>query len=102
MKRSTHVAGPLLASAMLTLLTGCRQEQMQRCVDAHNIVVDDSLCQNPPAPHPNNSTLYRCYYGGAGTYYPGSVATGGSYSPTAGQTYATSRSGFSQGRAARK
>jgi hypothetical protein len=102
MKASRHVAGPVLASAMLTLLTGCRQIQMQRCVDDHNVVVDDSLCENPHTPQPGKTALYRYYYGGASTYYPGSIATGGGYSPAPGQTYATSRGGFSQGRAARK
>jgi hypothetical protein len=98
MKRSTHVAAPLLASAALTLLTGCRQEQMQRCVDEHNVVVDDSFCQNQQGQNNNNfyhpPGLYRYYYGGTGTYYPGSIATGGSYTPTPGFGYATSRGGF--------
>jgi hypothetical protein len=84
------------------MLTGCRQIQMQRCVDGHNIVVDDSLCEGPPAAQSGNTTLYRYYYGGSGTYYPGSIATGGGYSPVPGQPYATSRGGFSQGHAARK
>jgi hypothetical protein len=105
-KKPSSVAGLLLASAMLIVLTGCRQIQMQRCVDGHNIVVDDSFCENPPTPHPNNNvhpnTLYRYYYGGAGTYYPGSVATGGNYAPTPAQAYATSRGGFNSGRGGRK
>jgi hypothetical protein len=106
MKRSTRVAGPLFAFAMLIILTGCRQVQMQRCVDEHNIVVDDGLCEGHASRqninHDQTQASYRFYYGGAGAYYPGSVATGGGYTPTSGQAYATSRAGFNQGRAARK
>ena len=49
MKRSTQVTAPLLAAAALSLLTGCRKPEMQRCVDEHNNVVDDSFCQNQSA-----------------------------------------------------
>jgi hypothetical protein len=100
MKRSTHVAAPLLASAALTMLAGCRQTQMQRCVDEHNVVVVDSLCQNLPGQqnnnyyHPGGLGFYRYYYGGGGSYFPGSVATGGGYAPVSGFAYATSRGGF--------
>ena len=96
-----------LASAILIVLTGCRQEQMQRCVDGHNVVVDDSLCANPPnrqnkiGDHPPGG-IYRYYYGGTGTYYPGSVAAGGGYAPMPDAIYATSRAGFSYGRGGRK
>jgi hypothetical protein len=82
----------------MALLTGCRQEQMQRCVDEHNVVVDDSLCQNQPGQNNNNfyhpPGIFRYYYGGSGTYFPGSVATGGGYAPVTGFSYATSRGGF--------
>jgi hypothetical protein len=100
MKRSKHVAAPLLTSAAVAMLAGCRQAQMQRCVDEHNVVVDDSLCQNQPGQqnnsyyHPGGGGFYRYYYGGGGTYFPGSVATGGGYAPTPGYSYATSRGGF--------
>jgi hypothetical protein len=99
-KRSTSVAVPLLASAALAMLAGCKQEQMQRCVDAHNVVVDDSFCANQQNPPNNNNGnypgigFYRWYYGGVGNYYPGSIATGGGYAPVSGFDYATSRGGF--------
>ena len=99
MKRSKHVAAPLLASAAIAMLTGCRQAQMKRCVDEHNVVVDDSLCGNQPGQQNNNNYyhpggFYRYYYGGGGSYFPGSVASGGGYAPSAGYSYATSRGGF--------
>jgi hypothetical protein len=102
MKRSKHVSAPLLASAAVAFLAGCRQEQMQRCVDEHNVVVDDMFCdgkavqQNNNFYHPGGHGFYRYYYGGSGTYFPGSVATGGGYAPTSGFSYATStsRGGF--------
>jgi hypothetical protein len=98
-KRSSNVAAPLLASAALTILAGCRDEQMQRCVDQHNVVVDDSFCQTQPGQQNNNyyhppGGIYRYYYGGAGSYSPGSAATGGGFSPQTGHSYATSRGGF--------
>jgi hypothetical protein len=94
MKRSAQVTAPLLAAAALSLLTGCRQ--MQRCVDEHNNVVDDSFCkdqpnqtQNSTAPHP----LFRYYYGGWGGYGIGSTVGGGSFTPSPGISYVT-RGGF--------
>jgi hypothetical protein len=100
MKRSSHVAAPLLASAALSLLAGCKQAQMQRCVDEHNVVVDDSLCQNQPGQQNNNyyhpGGFYRYYYGGTGNYFPGSIASGGGYAPVSGFSYATSRGGFGE------
>ena len=44
MKRSAKVTAPLLASLALSMTTGCRKPEMQRCVDENNKVVDDSLC----------------------------------------------------------
>jgi hypothetical protein len=108
MKRSTKVAAPLLASAALAILAGCRKPEMQRCVDEQNRVVDDSLCANQPnqanqaqqqQPRPMGGgslipliPLYHYYYGGWGGYGLGSVVGGGSYTPAAGRSYAT-RSG---------
>lgn len=101
MKRSTHVAAPLLASAALALL-GCRQ-QMKRCVDDHNVVVDDSLCaaqqnqqnqQHPVGGGYPGYWPYHYYYGGFGGYGRGSVASGGSLAPRSGFSYSTSRGGF--------
>jgi len=93
MKRSLQVSAPLLAAAALTLATGCRQAQMARCVDEQNHVVPDSYCDNQPHTY---SPMYRPYYGGGGNYYIGSTASGGSFSPSSGTTYATStsRGGF--------
>lgn len=74
---------------------------MQRCVDAHNVVVEDSFCEKQQAQpsnnngnYPNGIGFYRWYYGGTGNYYPGSFATGGGYAPASGFAYATSRGGF--------
>jgi uncharacterized protein YgiB involved in biofilm formation len=102
MKRSTHVTAPLLAAAALALLTGCNK-QMQRCVDEHNNVVDDSLCKNQPnqpQQRPDGHggfifvpLLYHNYYGGSGTFGIGTHADGGSFSPSAGASY-TTRGGF--------
>jgi hypothetical protein len=96
MKRSTQVAAPLLAAAALSLLTGCRGPQMQRCVDEHNNVVPDSFCKDQP--NQQNSSilrpLYRYYYGGWGSYNPGTQVGGGSYTPAPGISYSTTRGGF--------
>jgi hypothetical protein len=102
-KKSSSVAAPLLASAALAMLAGCKQEQMKRCVNEHNVVVDESFCETQPGQQQQNNNnyyqpttpgFYRWYYGGGGTYYPGSIATGGGYAPSAGFSYATSRGGF--------
>jgi hypothetical protein len=96
MKRSTHVAAPLLAAAALALLTGCRRPQMQRCVDENNNVVDDSFCKDQPKAQNNNDLFhhtYRPYYGGWGGYGIGTQVGGGSYVPTPGVSY-TTRGGF--------
>jgi hypothetical protein len=102
MKRSTQVTAPLLTAAALSLLTGCHRE-MQRCVDEHNNVVDDSLCQNQsnqqqqrPDGHGGFILVpspYRYYYGGWGSYGLGTQAGGGSFTPAAGTSY-TTRGGF--------
>lgn len=99
MKRSTNVTAPLLASAAISLLTGCRTHEMKRCVDEHNVVVDNSLCdaqqyQQQQHPTPGGYFPYHYYYGGYGGYSRGSVATGGSLNPRAGVSYSTSRGGF--------
>jgi hypothetical protein len=112
MRRSTQVTAPLLAAAALSLLTGCRKPDMQRCVDEQNHVVDDKFCANLPnqqdaqqqRPDGHGGFLpiflpYRYYYGGWGGYGLGSVVGGGSYAPVAGRSYAnrsgvTIRGGF--------
>ncbi len=101
MRRSTHVAAPLLATAALSLLTGCRRPEMQRCVDENNNVVDDSFCKNQPGeqqrPDGHGGFIpffpYRYYYGGWGGYGIGTQVGGGSYAPAPGHSY-TSRGGF--------
>ena len=104
MKRSAHVAAPLLASVALSLATGCRKPEMQRCVDENNHVVDDSLCANLP---PDNNQqyqnlgghggtyvpyhpLYHYYYGGWGGYALGTLVGGGSTTPAEGRSYVNS------------
>jgi hypothetical protein len=104
MKRSTQVTAPLLAATALSLLTGCNK-QMQRCVDEHNNVVDDSFCKNqkdqPNAqqrPDGHGGFIfvplpYRYYYGGSGGFGIGTHADGGSFTPSPGANY-TTRGGF--------
>ena len=98
MKRSAQVGAPLLASVALSMLAGCRQEQMKRCVDEHNVVVDNSLCDaNQQQQRPNGGGFYypyRYYYGGTGGFTRGSVVSGGAFTPSAGAHYSTSRGGF--------
>jgi len=99
MKRSRNVTAPLLASAALGLLAGCRQ-QMKRCVDDHNVVVDDSLCaaqqnqQHPAVSGYPGYWPYHYYYGGYGGFSRGSLVSGGSTTPRSGLSYSTSRGGF--------
>src|ERR1700760_1858830 len=95
MRRSTQVSAPLVAAAALSLLTGCRRPEMQRCVDENNKVVDDSLCANQPQQgvqqqHPDGHggfvpiiLPYHYYYGGWGGYALRSPAGRGRYTPPA-------------------
>jgi hypothetical protein len=85
------------------MLAGCKQQQMKRCVDEHNVVVDNSFCdtqanqQNQPNNnyyHPVVPVFYHYYYGGTGGFYPGSIATGGGFTAAPGVSYSTSRGGF--------
>jgi hypothetical protein len=81
------------------MLTACRKPEMQRCVDEHNVVVDDSLCGGQPQQNPNGGIYpspFRWYYGGYGGYGLGSMVGGGGYAPAAGHSYAssTTRGGF--------
>ena len=103
MKRSTQVAAPLLASAALAILAGCRQPEMQRCVDENNHVVADSLCNGQPQQRSDGHggfifvpNPYRFYYGGWGGFGLGSTVGGGTYNPAAGHSYSsgTTRGGF--------
>lgn len=119
MRRSTHVIAPLLAASAMALLAGCRHQKPQdieRCVDESNHVVDPSFCKNLPpgaqqpiagnprdngVPYTNTIVIphyYRYYYGGSGSSILGSIVSDGSYSPTAGHSYSfssgTTRGGF--------
>lgn len=86
------------------MLSGCRQPQMQRCVDESGSVVPDSYCQNQTPVqhnggtyyHPFGNGYYRWYYGGGGGTARGSTVSGGSYTPLGGRSYSTStsRGGF--------
>jgi hypothetical protein len=105
MRRSSYVAAPLLASAALALLTACRKQEMQRCVDENGVVVPDSDCRNQPLEQHNGGTYYhpfggggyyRWYYGGLGGFAAGSRVSGGGYRAMPGHAYSstTSRGGF--------
>jgi hypothetical protein len=99
-KKSTSVAAPLLASVALAILAGCKQQQMKRCVDEKNVVVDDSFCDNQPGQqnnnyyHPGTPGIFRYYYGGYGGYAPGTSVGGGGFAAAPGVSYSTSRGGF--------
>ena len=72
---------------------------MQRCVDEHNVVVDESLCKAQQQPNPAGGFYpmpFHWYYGGWGGYGLGSVVGGGGFVPLSGHSYAspTSRGGF--------
>jgi hypothetical protein len=104
MRRSSQVVAPILASAAAVLLSGCRPD-MQRCVDEGNRVVDPSLCRTVSTGSTQTTMrpgggahIYRYYYGGGGSYVPGSMVTDGSYAPASGHSYSmtngTARGGF--------
>ncbi len=98
MRKSRNVAAPLLAAAALTMMSGCHEPEMQRCVDENNHVVDDSFCANqPPAAQNQNPNgtgyfphIYRFYYGGWGGFGRGTVVGGGTYAPIQDHSYANS------------
>ena len=104
MRRSSYVVAPILASAAVAMLSGCRPD-MQRCVDEGNRVADPANCstlqqgstQTTVGPG-GGGHIYRYYYGGGGSYVPGSVVTGGRYAPESGHSYSTTngtaRGGF--------
>ena len=88
----------------MAMATGCRKPEMQRCVDEHNVVVDDKFCANvdqqgiqQQRPDGHGGFIpflipYRYYYGGWGGYGLGSTVGGGAFAPAYGRSYAT-RSG---------
>ena len=92
MRRSVQVAAPLLATAALTFISGCRKPEMQRCVDEEYLVVDDDLCRANSETRVFNSSrirppVYRWYYGGTGTAEPDTKAANGSFEPEQGHDY---------------
>jgi hypothetical protein len=102
MRRSKQVVAPILASAAMAMLAGCKPD-MQRCVDEGNRVVDPAYCNTlqPGSRHTTvgpsgGSHIYRYYYGGGGSYAVGSTATQGSYAPESGHSYSTT-SGTARG-----
>ena len=78
---------------------------MQRCVDENNRVSDPNYCSTLQQGSTQTTTgpsggahIYRWYYGGGGSYAPGSVVTDGNYAPVSGHSYSTTngtaRGGF--------
>ncbi len=103
MRRPLSIAAPLVAAAAVSLLTGCRPKEMQRCVDENGTVVSDDLCKDQQpvqerrpdghggflfVPH-----IYRPYYGGLGGYGLGDHVSGGSFNAAPGVHYASPLSG---------
>ena len=98
------MAVPLVAAAAVALMSGCRSQDMQRCVDENNHVVDQSFCagqgQQPQRRSDGHGGFffvpmpYRYYYGGTGGFDRGSTVSGGSYAPLPGRSYTTTRGGF--------
>jgi hypothetical protein len=83
LKKSSHVSLGLLA-ALAVSLTSCNRREMQRCVDDHDMVVNDQFCDQGYGGSYPRSGGYHWYYGGSGSYLPGSQAFGGSATPHAG------------------
>jgi hypothetical protein len=102
MRRSKQVVAPILASAAMAMLAGCKPD-MQRCVDESNRVADPSYCntlqsgsRQTTVGSSGGAHYYRYYYGGGGSYAVGSTATEGSYAPESGRSYSTT-SGTARG-----
>jgi hypothetical protein len=104
---TTRILTPLLAAAAVSILTGCRPKEMQRCVDEKGNVVAGNLCAGQPQQvvqqqpdghggfHPIFVPMYRYYYGGSGGF--GAPVFGGGYAPLAGHSYSIggiTRGGF--------
>ena len=108
MARVRKIVAPLLAAAAVSILTGCRPKEMQRCVDEHDNVVDDKLCANLPQnavqqrPDGHGGFIpfilpYRYYYGGGGGLGAGSRVYGGGYQPQPNHRYTSPRGGSGGG-----
>ncbi len=92
----------------MSLLTGCRPKEMQRCVDETGTVVPDSYCDGKaPLQQRRNGhggfipfmPIYRPYYGGIGGGSLGSRVSGGSFNASPGVHYSSpsSRGFFGRG-----
>lgn len=105
MHRAAKLVTPLLAAAAVSILTGCRPKEMQRCVDEHNNVVADNLCNGQSQQRVEQRSdghggffpffipMYRPYFGGYGGGIGSSVG-GGSYAPVPGHSYSAPGKGF--------
>ncbi len=106
MKKSSHVSVIFLSSFAAAIMTGCGDDgdwseahwvEAKRCVDNHNIVVEDRLCDETSSSRGGSHGGHSFYYGGRG-YYPGEVASGGGRVPQGGVRYASTsqipRGGF--------
>ncbi|MBM4264077.1 MAG: hypothetical protein FJ143_10780 [Deltaproteobacteria bacterium] len=107
MKKSARVTLVLVSSLAATFMNGCGGSddggdwvEAKRCVDNHDVVVEDRLCEQPAEQRGSHSTahhVYRYYYGGGG-YHPGDLAYGGGHIPRQGTNYINSsrvpRGGF--------
>jgi len=92
MKKSSKVTLTILTAAAAAAIAGCdsaTQAQVQRCVDEHNVMVDERNCYAPTGGGYGGSgyyspSRYRWVYGGNGGYTPGSVVYGASNFPESG------------------
>jgi len=88
---------PLLLLAIPAGLaaTGCNADpEMTRCVDSQDRVVADNFCSQPQRSIKvrgslNAAPMYHRYYGGFGSYDPGTTAWGGSERALPGHFYET-------------
>lgn len=109
MKRSESIKVGFLGSCAISLLllTGCDEAPPRRCVDDHQVIVEDAKCGqvyrddwegDEPTPTPTPTPTvdqqgvahpfiypYRWYYGGPRGYVPvGTRVEGGAFVPPAG------------------
>ena len=98
MRKTAQIMTPLLAAAAISILSGCRPKEMQRCVDETGKVVPDSYCegQAPLQQRPDGHggfipfiPIYRPYYGGIGGWGAGDRVSGGSFNASPGVRYAS-------------
>lgn len=98
MKKSTGVPLTLMASVAAIAASACNgsDRSASRCVDQNNVVVADSLCGPEKERAAGGFYPYHPYYGGYGGFVIGSMARGGSFSPSArsSSSEGVSRGGF--------